>query len=117
MFVRLAALLSVRLCGDSAAGDEALQARDELWEGPIYLPSSPGSDPARRQVFFARLGGCTRSYPFDTARDSLAFQPSTSAPVVQWLLDSGFAATQWSVRDDAHHARTKTFRRSSVEVS
>lgn len=110
-------LLSVNLGGDPVNSGELLPANDELWEGPIYLPSSPGTRPSLRQVFFARLGGFTRSYAFDPARDSLTLNPSASAPVLQWLLETGFVATQWSIRDDAHHARSKTFRRSSVDQS
>ena len=106
-----------RAGGDSAASRQPQRAGDELWEGPIYIPSPPGSHPTSRQQFYGRLGGFTRTYPFDPARDSFALEPSASAPVLQWLLDSGFAPTQWAIRDDAHHARSKTVRRPPGHAS
>jgi hypothetical protein len=102
--------------GDPAGSRQPQRAGDELWEGPIYLPSRPGGDPASRQQFYGRVGGFTRTYSFDP-RDSLALEPPASAPVLQILLDSGFAATQWAIRDDAHHARSKTVRRPPAHAS
>lgn len=108
-------LLNAKLGGGSDQGPGTLHNRNELWEGPIYLPSLPTTAPAKRQVFFARLGGFTRSYAFDPARDLLTVSSSATAPVLQMLLDSGFTATQWSIREDAQHARSKTYRRSAAD--
>lgn len=86
-------------------------AVDELWEGAIYLPTKAGGRGARGRVFYARLSGPAVICPFDPSRDVQAFVPHAREPVLGWLVESGFAGRQWHIRDNAVHARSKTFRR------
>ena len=100
-------LLRAELAADDKTSPrEAIRTEDETWEGPIHISS--------QRQFFARLGGVTRTIAFDAARDLLNLQPFAGVPALQWLLDSGFRGQEWAIRDDAHHARSKTFRRKSA---
>lgn len=82
------------------------------WEGTIFLP--PG---ARRRAdnlqrsLFARISGHTRTYPFARSTDLLTIRPADGPCVWADLLESGFAPTEWVVRENAAHARSKTFTR------
>lgn len=91
--------------GNQNSSREALRHSDETWEGPIHISSG--------RQFFARLGGITQSYAFDPTRDVLKLQPASGVPVLQWLIDSNYRPQEWAIREDAHHARSKTFRRKS----
>jgi hypothetical protein len=77
------------------------------------LPTPAGRPNAVQQQFFARLGGVTTTYAYDPAGDVVDLQPAAEAPVLQWLIDSHFTATEWRIRESAHHARTKTVRRET----
>jgi hypothetical protein len=87
--------------------------RDEYrWEGPVFLPARPGGPSGPPRLFFARIQGLTRSYPFIPDVDSLTFLPSAKDEVLQDLVDSGFVATEWAIRENAGHAKSKTYKRS-----
>ncbi len=79
----------------------------ELWEGPIYLPPRDAS--ARRDHFFASLGGETQVFPFHKA-DVFDVSPQPDVPVLQWLADSHFAGRAWRLRTGATHAKSATVR-------
>lgn len=83
-----------------------VRRQEELFEGPIYLPGG-------RKVFFARLSGVAERYPYNTT-DTLSFVPHETAPIINDLLASGFAGTEWMLRAGAIHARTKTHERSRI---
>jgi hypothetical protein len=83
---------------------------DESWEGPIFLPGAPAATTAKKQLFYARLAGLTRRYPFRPDEDPLLINPSPGYPVFQWLLDSNFAGAEWRVRNNATHARSRTYK-------
>jgi hypothetical protein len=87
---------------------------DGCWEGPIFLPNRrPGKD-GQGKVFFGKLRGQTRTYPFLHGRDSVTIRPLHSCDVFQALIDSHFAVEKWIVREDATHAKSKTYKRSEV---
>jgi hypothetical protein len=76
--------------------------RDEMWQGKIYLPQAG-------KYFVAKLGGRTEIYPFLPGADTLQIFARDQYPVFQWLLESNLVAKEWHIRDDAVHARSKTF--------
>jgi hypothetical protein len=83
---------------------------EESWDGPIFLPRRHGKE-GPGLVFFARLQGQTRTYPFLQGEDTLTIRPAPDAEVFQALLDSRFVGKEWAIRDDARHARSKTYKR------
>lgn len=76
------------------------------WEGAVLLPRARPKH-ASRKYFLARLHGQTRSYPF-TSSDRIEIEPSARWPTFQWLIDSGFAGLEWSIRESARHSKSKT---------
>jgi hypothetical protein len=76
------------------------------WEGPVFLPRR-GRKSGR--LFFARIRGACRPVGFVPSRDVLEIRPASGLPVFQALIDSRFEATQWLVRQDAVHAKSKTY--------
>ncbi len=83
---------------------EPAHVADAGWEGPVFLPGAGNSG---CKYFMAKIWGRTRFYPF-TAEDSIVIKPSPRAPVLHSLIESGFKASEWSVRDEARHAKSKT---------
>lgn len=78
----------------------------EGWEGPVFLPRRDGKSGRR---FFARIEGACQPVDFVPSRDVLEIRPAPGLPVFQALIDSRFEATQWLVRQDAVHAKSKTY--------
>lgn len=78
------------------------------WEGAVFLPESRG----RRGVYFVRIKGQTRAYPFVRTEDVLTITPSADAEALRALLDSQFSAQEWLVREDATHGKSRTFERA-----
>lgn len=79
---------------------------DRLFEGPIYLPGG-------KEVFFARLSGAADIYPFDSG-DTLTVDPTPNpdVPIFAQLVESGFSGSEWLIRSNAIHARSKTVKRN-----
>jgi hypothetical protein len=92
------------------AGD--VESCDETWEVRIFLPNGARGSKPSDKLLFARLSGATQMASFSAASDSLNLTPSNQHAVVQSLVDSGFTGTEWRVRSNATHARSKTYRRS-----
>lgn len=86
------------------------RATVERFAGPVFLPHAGRP----REVFHARIEGLTRACPFDPALDAFAVRPTAAAPALASLVDSGFQPTEWLVRDDATHARSRTFERGDA---
>jgi hypothetical protein len=85
----------------------AATTTDETWAGKILLPMS--STGGKRKLFHAKLSGLTEVAHFDPATARLALQPSVHQPVVKLLADAGFSPAEWRVRNNAIHARSKTY--------
>ncbi|HJT76739.1 MAG TPA: hypothetical protein VJ739_06015, partial [Gemmataceae bacterium] len=101
--------------GDNAgASREPSRAGEDTWEGAVFLPGGRGGRDGQGNLFFARLGGHGRAYPFLTSQDSLTIRPSRGASILQALLDSHFVAREWVVREEARHAKSKTYRRAEA---
>lgn len=73
------------------------------WEGPIFLPNNRGK-------FFAVLAGEADIYPFSSETDRFELKPSARHQIFQQLIDSDFAGSVWSLRSNARHARSKTYK-------
>jgi hypothetical protein len=78
--------------------------RDEMWQGKIYLPQA-------EKYFVAKLGGRTEVYPFLPEADTLQIFARDAYQVFQWLLESNLVGKEWRIRNDAVHARSKSFPR------
>jgi hypothetical protein len=99
--------------GTDASGlsREPSRCGDERWEGPVFLPESRPGKAGQGKLFVARLRGYARTYPFLPGTDSVAIRPSSDSEVLQALRDSHFLAKDWIVREDATHAKSKTYTR------
>jgi hypothetical protein len=84
------------------------------WEGPVYLPTTGRGKGPEGRLFFARIRGRTLTYPFLNTEDSVSVRPSPGSPILQALMDSRFAGKEWAVRQDATHAKSKTYKRSDL---
>ena len=100
-------LLSARMTSDGA-GRVPLRSGDECWEGPIFLPRSQRRADGQGKWFFATIGGHTQTYAF-AGSDALTLNPHGRHEIFQWLIDSDFKAGKWIIRENATHARSKTF--------
>jgi hypothetical protein len=87
---------------------------EDGWEGPIFLPGTSRRKGRKGKVFFARLRGDTKTYPFLVSNDSMTIKPSPDCDILRALSESHFVAKEWVVRADATHARSKTYKRANV---
>ena len=90
---------------------EPSRCGEDCWEGPIFLPESRCRKGRQGKLFVARLRGYTQRYPFLPGSDSVAIRPSPDSEVLQALNASHFLAKEWTVREDATHAKSKTYKR------
>jgi hypothetical protein len=93
---------------------EPARCGEEGWEGPVFLPNSWHRRGRPAKVFFARLRGETRRYPFLPAQDAVAIRPTPDSEFLQALRDSHFLAKEWIVREDATHAKSRTYKRADL---
>jgi hypothetical protein len=82
---------------------------DGGWSGPVYLPNAAPQGRGGRRMFFAKVRGRTEAYAA-LSGDSLAIRPPRGDFVLRALTDSGFALSEWEIRPDATHAKSKTYR-------
>jgi hypothetical protein len=101
--------------GDAAApGRGPSRSGEDGWEGPVFLPAGRRGKGRQGNLFFARLRGQTRAYPFLPSRDAVTIQPPPEGGALQALVDSHFAGKEWAVRENAEHVRSKTYKRAVV---
>jgi hypothetical protein len=86
------------------------------WEGPVLLPIN-GGDASQRKLFFARVKGRTAVYPVVPDADRLTINPCNGDRVLGALRNSGFVAREWHIRNDASHAKSKTYRNEIGSVN
>jgi hypothetical protein len=98
----------------SGLGREPSRCGDDGWDGPVFLPEGRRRRGHRGKVFVARLRGYTRTYAFLPGTDSVAIRPSPDSEVLQALRDSHFVAKEWIIREDATHAKSKTYQRADL---
>jgi hypothetical protein len=106
------AVFRARMQGASAPGEGLARGGEDGWEGPVFLPAGRHGKGRPGNLFFARIRGHTRAYPFLPSGDSLTVRPSADSGALQALADSHFAGMEWAVREDATHAKSKTYKRS-----
>jgi hypothetical protein len=80
---------------------------DDDWTGCIFLP--PARRSSKRKFFHAKLSGAVQVAPFAATSAEFKLQPSMQRPAIGLLVDSHFAPSEWRVRPNATHARSKTF--------
>ena len=93
---------------------EPLRCGEDGWEGAVFLPDHGRGKGRQGNVFFARIRGHTRTYPFLPSKDAMTIRPSPDSGVLQALIDSRFVAKEWAIRADALHAKSKTYKRAAV---
>jgi hypothetical protein len=104
------ASLDVAMAGHSPAScREPTRVGVDGWEGPVFLPSDGHGPKATGKWFFAKVGGYTRVYPFLPAVDQVKVGSGSSHDTLRRVIGSGFCGQEWSIREDAWHARSKTF--------
>lgn len=92
---------------------ESIRSGVEGWEGRVYLPNLSSRRSPVEKWFQAKVQGETKAYSFDPAKDILGIDASRQCPPLRVLVDCGFAATEWQVRHNAEHWKSKTYRRNS----
>ena len=90
---------------------EPSRVTEEHWQGKVYLPPMDSRAPRGNKYFVARLQGLTRVYPFQSGLDAIGIDPSRICPPLRMLVESGFEPTEWWIRDQASHAKSKTYSR------
>jgi hypothetical protein len=108
-------VLQAAMCGDSPCvprppGRTAVEG----FKGPVFLPRAGRSQKGPGKFFYAHIDGLTQACAFDRARDAFTLHPSADCPVLAWLAESQFEPTEWLIRDDATHGKSKTFTRSDA---
>jgi len=98
----------------SELGRESLRCGEDGWDGPVFLPQGRHRGGCQGKLFIARLRGYTRRYAFLPGTDSVAIRPSPDSEVLQALSDSHFLAKEWIIREDATHAKSKTYKRADL---
>jgi hypothetical protein len=98
----------------SAPGRGPLRCGEDGWDGPVFLPAGRRRGGRQGKLFVARLRGYTRTYAFLPGADSVAIRPWPGSEVLQALRDSHFVPKEWVVREDATHAKSKTYQRADL---
>lgn len=99
----------------SGTAREPSRAGEDGWEGPVFLPEGRRGSGQPGRLFFARIGGQTRVYPFREGHDTVTIRASPGGPTVfRDLVDSRFTGKTWIVRENAEHAKSKTYRRADL---
>lgn len=86
---------------ESMSQREPASVQEDGWEGPVWLPNN--------RLFFARIRGETRTFPFLARTDALTIKPDPESKVLKTLIESDFVPTEWAIREDATHAKSKTY--------
>ncbi|HPF37885.1 MAG TPA: hypothetical protein P5081_07000 [Phycisphaerae bacterium] len=75
---------------------------------PVFLPNRGNRVSMKRNAFHVRVAGETDVYPYEPASDFFTVGDNGGALAMPLLADCDFQGTEWLVRRDAIHARTKT---------
>ena len=100
--------------GPSGLGREPSRCGEDGWDGFVFLPEGRRRGGRQGKLFVARLRGYTRTYAFLPGTDSVAIKASPDSEVLQALRDSHFVAKEWIIREDATHAKSKTYKRADL---
>jgi hypothetical protein len=86
---------------------------EDGWEGSVFLPANRHRYARQGKMFFARIRGYTKKYPFLDSTDSCSIRPSGNA-ILEALIASQFVAAEWIIREDSTHAKSKTYTRTGL---
>ncbi|MCA9255162.1 MAG: hypothetical protein KDA33_05965 [Phycisphaerales bacterium] len=75
---------------------------------PVFLPNRGDRMASNRNVFHVRIAGETDAYPYESESDFFTVGEDNGALAMPLLAECDFQGTEWLVRRDAIHARTKT---------
>jgi len=89
-------------------GRDASPSGEDGWEGTVFLPGNA-------KAFVARIVGVSKQYPF-LSSDSMAIRPGASDGVLQALIESNYSPAEWIVREEASHAKSKTYQRGEIPI-
>lgn len=81
---------------------------EQAWAGAVILPKVK----QRSSYFPGRIAGQTRMLPFDPHQDHVLIRPTSHAPELAALVESGFVGHEWHVRTGGSHGKGKTIRRA-----
>jgi hypothetical protein len=81
------------------------------WNGPVFLPTAGSAE----KFFVADVSGLTETYPFDRGLDWFSLQPGQRPQILSDLIESHFTPTEWQIRKDAVHRKSKTYDRAALE--
>lgn len=81
------------------------------WNGPVFLPKVGRG---ATNFFMADVHGTTETYAFDRELDWFSLQPAQSPGILNALIESNFQPTEWQIRKDAVHRKSKTYDRTSL---
>ncbi|HMV76452.1 MAG TPA: hypothetical protein PL048_21375 [Leptospiraceae bacterium] len=87
----------------SKKGGSPVSVENESLNVKVFLPSKN-----KERYFHAVLQGETETYPFEK-EDILEIRPIIEYPVFTWLIESGFKASEWKLRRNAFHAKSRTY--------
>jgi hypothetical protein len=100
--------------GDSATKREPSHSGEVGWAGPVYLPKVGRKKDRQGKLFLARIRGVTQTYPFLPEQDCVSMVQSQEDGIFRALVESGFAGREWAIREDATHAKSKTYARGEA---
>lgn len=103
-------IFCARMSSSTANERTSAEISEQEWEGQIFLPCNPRRLAAKQQLYFAMLKGQTRTCPFIPMEDTLTIGHTRENDVFESLRGSNFTPTEWLIRENATHARTKTVR-------
>ena len=100
--------------GANAAGSarEPTAKGERCWSGPVFLPRPISRRNSKCKFFFARLAGRAKTYPFLGTTDSITLRHFVGCEILRALIDSGYEAEEWAVREDATHSKSKTYKQA-----
>ncbi len=93
---------------------QPLQQSDDGWSGPVFLPGAAKTLPGNRRWFLAHIQGFTQSFRFSAEHDRMILAPTPAVPVLGSLAESQFVPTEWLLRANSVHAKSKTYRRTAT---
>jgi hypothetical protein len=99
---------AMRVDRETAASREPIRRGMEGFEGWIYLPPRGRAVPGGGKRFYARIHGATEAYAFDPQGDAIEIVASERTLAFGWLAESKFTGSEWQLRADASHAKSKT---------
>lgn len=81
---------------------------DDKWEGVVYLPNNLRKE-KNINWFYAAISGGTKKYDYSGKEDSLVLNNTGFDQVFHYLKKSNIAGSEWIIRNNAFHSKSKTY--------